>query len=161
MVAVDVATATGLLRRPVTENDVAKRRLIHVLSRSLADEGIPDDLITTLEEVLSDRPGAVAPARKMDGLLARFGLPAPRQRPPEVCPLGPEDAARISDHFRRATRLLVQITPHRVAFYPTEELRLLIALSNERPDPSEALSYLRRYALAIVALLDLMGDDEE
>ncbi|WP_435244255.1 hypothetical protein [Streptomyces sioyaensis] len=159
MVTVDVAT--GLPRRPVTEKDVAKRRLIHVLSRSLADEGIPDDLIATLEEVLSDRPGAAAPARKMGGLLARLGLPVPRQRPPEVAPLGPEDAARISDRFRRATRLLVQVAPHRVAFYPTEELRLLIALRNEQPAPGEALSYLRRYALAIVALLDLMGDDEE
>ncbi|MFE2157083.1 hypothetical protein ACFW9M_04630 [Streptomyces lydicus] len=161
MVAVDVATATGLLRRPVTENDVAKRRLIHVLSRSLADEGIPDDLIATLEEVLRDRPGAAAPARKVDGFLTRAGLPAPRRRPPEIAPLSPEEAARITDRFRRATRLLMQVAPHRVAFYPTEELRLLIALRNERPDPGEALSYLRRYALAIVALLDLMGDDEE
>ncbi|MFJ9416701.1 hypothetical protein ACIRPT_21265 [Streptomyces sp. NPDC101227] len=161
MVAVSEATATRAIRRPVTENDAGKRRLVHILSRSLADEGIPDDLIATLDETLRDRPGVAAPARKMDGFLARLGLPAPRQRPPEVAPMAPEDAARISDQFRRATRLLLQVAPHRVSFYPAEELRLLIALRNERPDPGEALSYLRRYALAIVALLDLMGDDEE
>ncbi|MEU9120581.1 hypothetical protein AB0C96_12090 [Streptomyces sp. NPDC048506] len=161
MLADGVATATAPARRPVTEEDVAKRRLVHVLSRSLADEGIPDDLIATLEEVLSDRPGAAAPPRKVDGLLARLGLPAPRQRPPKVAPLTSEDAARIGDRFRRATRQMMQVAPHRVALYPTEELRLLIALRNERPTPGEALSYLRRYALAIVALLDLMGDDEE
>ncbi|MEV7383860.1 hypothetical protein [Streptomyces lydicus] len=161
MVAVGEATATRPLRRAVTERDTERRRLVHLLGRSLADEGIPDDLIATLEEVLSDRPGAAAPARKVEGLLARLGLPAPRRRPPEVSPLCPEDAARIADRFRRATRQLLQVAPHRVAFYPTDELRQLISLRNERPAPGEALSYLRRYALAIVALLDLMGDDEE
>lgn len=159
MVAIEVATPPS--RRQVTERDVAKRRLAHLLSRSLADEGIPDDLIATLEEALSDRPGPSVPSRKFDGLLARIGLPTPRRRPPGVAPLSPEDAARIADRFRRATHQLVQVAPHRVALYPIEELRLLLALRNERPDPGTALSYLRRYALAIVALLDLMGDDEE
>lgn len=110
---------------------------------------------------LNDRPGIAVPARKVEDFLAGLGLPAPRRRPPAVAPLSPEDAARITDRFRRATRQLLQVTPHRVAIYPTEELRLLIALRNEQPAPGEALSYLRRYALAIVALLDLMGDDEE
>ncbi|MET7802781.1 hypothetical protein [Streptomyces decoyicus] len=159
MVAVEVATAPS--RRQVAERDVAKRRLAHLLSRSLAYEGIPDDLIVTLEEVLSDRPGPAAPSRKFDGLLARIGLPTPRRRPPGVAPLSLEDSARIADRFRRATHQLVQIAPHRVALYPIEDLRLLLALRNQRPAPDVALSYLRRYALAIVALLDLMGDDEE
>ncbi|MGW9171071.1 hypothetical protein [Streptomyces decoyicus] len=82
MVAVEVATAPS--RRQVTERDVAKRRLAHLLSRSLADEGIPDDLIPTLEEALSDRPGPAAPSRKFDDLLARIGLPpdsGPRKSP--------------------------------------------------------------------------------
>lgn len=161
MVAFGIAATTELRGRPVSKRDVGKRRLAHFLSRSLADEGIPDDLIATLEEILSGRPGVATPARQVDGLLVKLGLPAPRRRPPEVAPLSPEDAARIADRFRRSTRLLMQVAPHRVAFYPTEELRLLIALRNERPSPGEALSHLRRYALAIVALLDLMGDDEE
>lgn len=156
-----VATSPAPLRRPVTKTDEDKRRLAHLLGRSLAEEGIPDDLIATLEEVLSDQPGVAAPARKVDGVLTRLGLPVPPRRSPPLAPLSPQDAARISDRFRRATHQLVQVAPHRVAIYPIEELRLLITLRNERPASGEALSYLRRYALAIVALLDLMGDDEE
>ncbi|MFG2313155.1 hypothetical protein ACGFS9_31485 [Streptomyces sp. NPDC048566] len=53
----------------------------------------------------------------------------------------------------------MQVVPHRVAVYPTEELRGLLALRDEQPSPAQALSYLRRYALAIFAILDLMGDD--
>ncbi|MCL7381274.1 hypothetical protein [Streptomyces sp. 35G-GA-8] len=159
MVAVDEATAAELLGRPDTSKDEAKRRLVYLLSRSLADEGISDDLIDTLEEVLADRPGRPARSWRLDDLAIRLGLPACRQQPPEVVPLSCEDAARINDRFRRATRQLVQVVPHRVAMYPTEELRHLLALRDEQPDPDEALWYLRRYALAILALLDLMGDD--
>lgn len=161
MVAVDEPTATEPLSRAVNPEDETKRRLAHLLSRSLADEGISDDLIDTLEEILSDRPAVPAKAgRKLDALLARFGLPVLRQPTPTVAPLTQEEAARIADRFRRATRQLMQVVPHRVATYPTEELRLLLALRDEYPSPDEALSYLRRYALAIVAILDLMGDDE-
>ncbi|WP_149180494.1 hypothetical protein [Streptomyces sp. TRM49041] len=159
MVAVDDVTAAELLSRPVGVEDELKRRIAHLLSRSLADEGIGDDLIDTLEEVLSDRPGPAAPSRKIDALLLRWGLPVPRRRPPEVAPLTAKDAARITDRFRRATRQLTQVVPHRVAVYPTEELRGLLALRDEQPTPAQALSYLRRYALAILAVLDLMGDD--
>ncbi|WP_254068880.1 hypothetical protein [Streptomyces sp. TM32] len=84
----------------------------------------------------------------------------PRQQPLKTEPLSEEDTARIATRFRRATYQLVQVVPHRVAMYPTEELRRLLALRDERPAPSEELSYLRRYALTIVALLDLMGDDK-
>lgn len=61
--------------------------------------------------------------------------------------------------FHRATTHLVQVVPHRVAEYPTEEMRLLIALRDERPAPDNTLAHLRRYGLAILDLLDLMGDD--
>ncbi|MGW2917695.1 hypothetical protein ACWDBF_07500 [Streptomyces angustmyceticus] len=54
----------------------------------------------------------------------------------------------------------MQVAPYRVAAYPTEELQRLLALRNEQPAPSEALSYLRRYAMEITRVLDLMGDDE-
>ncbi|WP_433860176.1 hypothetical protein [Streptomyces kronopolitis] len=153
---------TAPKRRPVTANDVKKRRLAHALSRSLACEAIPEDLITMVEEVLSDRPGPAGPGgRKLDNLLARMGLPTPRQRSPRTTPLSPEDATRIAERFRRATRLLLQIAPHRIAIYPTDELRRLIVLRDLRPAPDQMLRYLRQYALAIVAVLDLMGDDEE
>ncbi|MEU0715610.1 hypothetical protein ABZ498_00325 [Streptomyces lavendulocolor] len=161
MIPVDEPTATELLSQAVSPEDETKRRLAHLLSRSLADEGISDDLIDTLEEVLSDRPAVPAKAgRKLDALLARFGLPCLRRPTAQVALLTEEEAARITDRFRRATRQLLQVVPHRVAMYPTEELRLLLALRDEQPPPDEALSYLRRYALAIVAILDLMGDDE-
>ncbi|MFI0219053.1 hypothetical protein [Streptomyces lydicus] len=42
----------------------------------------------------------------------------------------------------------------------TEELQLLIALRNEGLAPEEALSYLRRYALTILALFGLTEDHE-
>ncbi|WP_406003401.1 DUF6415 family natural product biosynthesis protein [Streptomyces sp. NBC_00829] len=164
MVAVDTATATELLSRPVSSEDETMRRLAHVLSRSLAAEGISDALIDTLEDVLGDRPGPAPadPSRKLDGLLIRLGLPLPRR--PQLLkaapPLSKEEAARITDRFRRATTPLMHVVPHRAAMYPTDELRRLLALRDERPSPDQALSYLRRYALAIVALLDLMGDDE-
>lgn len=111
MVAVDDVTAAGLPGRPVGAEDELKRRIVHLLSRSLADEGIGDDLIGTLDEVLSDRPGPAAPDRKIDALLIRWGLPVPRRRPPTVAPLTAEEAARITDRFRRATRQLMQVVP--------------------------------------------------
>ncbi|MGW3957327.1 hypothetical protein ACWEKM_42065 [Streptomyces sp. NPDC004752] len=76
-----------------------------------------------------------------------------------MAPTTAADAARIADRFRRATGQLVQVVPHRVAVYPTEELRLVLVLRHEQPSPAQALSYLRRHALAILAVLDLMGDD--
>lgn len=159
MVAVDVATAAELLSRPLSSRDEAARRLANALARSLAAEGISDDLIDTLEEVLSGWPGPAAPDRKLHTWLGRFGLPLPRRQPPDALPPSYEDATRIADRFRRATRQLLQTAPHRVAMYPTQELHLLLVLRDEQPGPDEALSYLRRYTLAILAVLDLMGND--
>lgn len=163
MVAVDTATAAELLSQPVSSTDETMRTLVHVLSRSLADEGISEDLIDILEDVLRDRPDPSPDdrGRKLDGLLVRLGLPLARrqQRPPSAPPLSQEEAARITDRFHRATAQLLQIVPHRVRWYPTQEVCRLLALRDERPAPDEALSHLRRYALAIVDLLDLMGDD--
>ncbi|MCZ4098954.1 hypothetical protein G3I60_42770 [Streptomyces sp. SID13666] len=159
MVAVDIATATELLSRPLSSKDEAGRRLAYGLARSLAAEGISDDLIDTLEEVLRGWPGPAVPDRKLHAWLVRFGLPLPRRQPPDALPPSYEDAGRIADRFRRATRQLLQIVPHRVAMYPTQEVHLLLALCDEQPGPEGALSYLRRFTLAILAVLDLMGDD--
>ncbi|MFF8789198.1 hypothetical protein [Streptomyces sp. NPDC015125] len=159
----DVITAAAALGEPVSfsTEDEDKRWLIHALSRSLAAEGISEDLIDTVEEIFTDRPDGAVPVRKLDGVLVRLGLPLPRRkRSTGVRPLTQEEAARITDRFRRATRQLMQVVPYRVAAYPTEELRRLLALRDEQPAPGDALSYLRRYALAISGLLDLMGDDE-
>ncbi|MEV5338338.1 hypothetical protein AB0K93_07605 [Streptomyces sp. NPDC052676] len=156
----ELTAASAGLARPITADDETRCHLLYRLCRSLADEGISDDLISTLEEVLSDRPGPAPRSTRLDELLVRLGFPVRRQPPPTVAPLSAADAARISDRFRRATRQLIQVVPHRTTVYPTEELRRLLALRDEPTPLSDALPYLRRYALAIVAILDLMGDDE-
>ncbi|MFE4534130.1 hypothetical protein ACFRKB_03540 [Streptomyces scopuliridis] len=161
MVAVDNATG-NLLFRSFSSEDETLRRLAFSLSRSLADEEISDDLFDTLEDVLGDRalPAPAGRARRTDDLLVRLGLPLPKRRHQgKATLLLPEEAGRITNRFRRATSHLMQVVPHRVAMYPAEELRLLIALSDERPDPDRAVAHLRRFAFAILAVLDLMGDD--
>ncbi|MFD6989393.1 hypothetical protein [Streptomyces sp. NPDC059943] len=162
MVTVDDAAAAMLLSRPVSSDDETLGRLAFSLSRSLAEEGVGDEVFDTLEDVLGDRAQR-APARRVhrsDDLLVRLGLPLPlRRRQEKAAPLLPEEALLISDRFRRATTHLMQVVPHRVAMYPTQELRLLIALRDEQPTPDQAVAHLRRFAFAILTVLDLMGDD--
>ncbi|MFB8086920.1 hypothetical protein [Streptomyces sp. NPDC055992] len=145
---------------PEAPEEAVQRRLAVCLTRSLVAEGISDDLIDTLEEVLGDRPDAPVESARFDRLLARLGLPARRRQLLPVAPMSAQDAARITDRFRRATRQLMQVAPYRVSNYPNRELSLLVALRDQEPTAGEALAYLRRYALAILAVLDLMGDDE-
>ncbi|MGW6604407.1 hypothetical protein [Streptomyces sp. NPDC055036] len=152
-----------LVSGPVSTQETTMRRLIDALTRSLADDGISDDLYDVLNEVLCEQagPAPAAPGRAVNSLLARLCLPLPRRtRQHSAHVLSDEEAARISDRFRRATTQLMQVVPHRVAMYPAEELRLLLALRDERPEPDQAVPHLRRFALAILALLDLMGDDK-
>ncbi|MEV0778605.1 hypothetical protein ACIBLA_36375 [Streptomyces sp. NPDC050433] len=162
MVAVDNATAAHLLSRPVSSQDETLSRLAFFLSRSLAEEGVGDEVFDPLEDILGDRaqPSPARRVHKTDDLLVRLGLPIPRRgRQEKAAPILPEEAARISHMFRRATTHLMQVVPHRVAMYPTEELRLLISLRDEQPDADQAVAHLRRFAFAILAILDLMGDD--
>lgn len=132
------------------------------LSRSLAADGIPGDLIDALEDALRPEPDpSPAPDRKLDGLLIRLGLPLPpRHHPPKPAPAwSEEETARITAVFHRATVLLIRVVQWRTTWYPTEELRLLRLLRDEHPTPEESRAYLRRYALAILAVIDLMGND--
>ncbi|TFI27168.1 hypothetical protein [Streptomyces sp. 4R-3d] len=162
MVAVDNATAADLLSRLFSSQEETLSRLAFFLSRSLAEEGVGDEMFDTLEDILGDR-AQPAPARRVhrsDELLVHLGLPLPRRRRQEkATPMLPDEAIRISDRFRRATTHLVRVVPHRVAMYPTEELRLLISVRDEQPAPDQAVAHLRRFAFAILAILDLMGDD--
>ncbi|MFF7362323.1 hypothetical protein [Streptomyces sp. NPDC008125] len=141
-------------------SDEEKRRVAFCLTRSLVAEGISYDLIVTLDEVLSYWPVSAPRTRRFDGLLVRVGLPPRPQRLPDVATLSDEDAARFIDRFRRATQILLQVAPYRAETYPTRELSLLVALRDGHAPPGGALPYLRRWALAILAVLDLMGDDE-
>ncbi|MEU9748342.1 hypothetical protein [Streptomyces niveus] len=163
MVAVDNATAADLFSLPVSSHDeTTLSRLAFFLSRSLAEEGIGDEVFDTLEDILGDRAQPAPPRRvhRSDVLLVRLGLPLPRrQRQEKAAPMLPDEAIRISDRFRRATTHLKQVVPHRVAMYPTEEVRLLISLRDEQPDADQAVAHLRRFAFAVLAILDLMGDD--
>ncbi len=136
MVAVDGATAAELLRRRFSTQGDALLMLVSSLSRSLADDGIRDDLSGTREDILGERaqPAPAGRATRMDGLLARLGLPLPRRRRPvKAAPLLREEAARIIDGFRRATRQLIRVAPYRTAMFPIEELLLLRALCDEQP----------------------------
>jgi hypothetical protein len=132
MVTVTGAVAVELLCRPVSSHEATLRRIAFSLSRSLADDGIGDDLYDALEEVLGERAHP-----------------------------DPDEAKLISDRFYRATDQLMQVVPHRVRTYPTHEMRLLLGLRDECPSPDQAVPHLhlRRFALAILAVLDLMGDD--
>ncbi|MDV5145473.1 hypothetical protein R1T08_14940 [Streptomyces sp. SBC-4] len=115
-----------------------------------------------LENVLGEpiQPTSDAGSRA-DRLLARIGLPLLRSRRADAAPaLSADDAVRLRERFIEATRLLVQAAPHRTRTYPTEELRLLIALRATEPAPADVVLYLRRYGLAVLAVLDLMEDDK-
>lgn len=145
---------------PVTP-DAEKYRIIALLARSLARDGIGDDLIATLNELFRDTYlDAPRHEQLIEGFFVRAGLPLRRRRPPSPAPMDEGNAARIKDHFDRATRRLVHMAPHRTTTYPTTELNLLVAYRNSTPAAAQMKSFLRRYALAILAVIDLMGDDE-
>ncbi|WP_159039809.1 DUF6415 family natural product biosynthesis protein [Streptomyces sp. TP-A0356] len=70
----------------------------------------------------------------------------------------PDEAAALAGRFRRVVDQLVQIVPHRVQPYPVDEVRLVNRLHAERPSAQEARGHLRRFAMAILDVLDLMGE---
>lgn len=77
-------------------------------------------------------------------------------RPYSACTRTPVD---VAGRFREATTTLVQSVPHLLRPYPLDEIQRLIHVSAEHPCPESAHGHLRRFALAVLALLDLMGDD--
>ncbi|MEU6145068.1 hypothetical protein ABZ848_32540 [Streptomyces sp. NPDC047081] len=72
-------------------------------------------------------------------------------------PAGHLDTA-IAARFRTATTKLVEIIPYLGQPYPVDEMLRLIYVSAEHPHPDDASGHLRRLALAILSILDLMGD---
>ncbi|WP_416985465.1 DUF6415 family natural product biosynthesis protein [Streptomyces sp. T028] len=71
----------------------------------------------------------------------------------------PQEIVAIAWGLRQATTKLVESAPYLVTPYPLAEVRSLINLSAEHPGSENALGHLRRFALAVLALLDLVGDD--
>ncbi|MFF4031522.1 DUF6415 family natural product biosynthesis protein [Streptomyces sviceus] len=130
MVAVTVDVAAQLLSRRASNDRETVGMFLAGLRRSLAHEAITDELYDDLEAVLGEH-----------------AQPAPHE------------TAVVAGRFRKATTTLVDIVPHLVQPYPVDEMRHLIYLSAEHPGPEGAHGHVRRLALAILALLDLMGDD--
>jgi hypothetical protein len=73
----------------------------------------------------------------------------------------PDEAAELIKRFRAVVELLVQIVPHRVTPYPTAEIHRVTQLSAHNPPAEEARGHLNRFALAVLDVLDLMGDDAQ
>lgn len=121
-------------------------------------EAIAQDLITALDDILCGGP-QVAASAKRSGRSARFGLPA-RRRPAPPTALSAADAARIGAIFDRSVRPLLHAASQRVVPYPTAALRHMNSLANTRPGPGEQIPHLRRLGVAILTVLDLLGDDE-
>lgn len=129
MVAMTLDVATQLLSRRAATDHKTAGMLLAGLRRSLAHEAITDELYDDLEAVLGEHA-----------------------RPT------PQEIAVIAARFRMATTTFVEIVPHLVRPYPLDELMHLIDVSAEHPHFETAHGHLRRFALAILSLLDLMGD---
>ncbi|MEU3091331.1 DUF6415 family natural product biosynthesis protein [Streptomyces massasporeus] len=129
MVAVSADVAVRLLRPRTSNDDETLGVVLFGLRRSLASEAIDEQLYEDLEAVLGE-----------------YARPVPHL------------VAAIATRFRQATTTFVEIVPYLVRPYPVDAMRRLIYLSAEHPHPDDAPGHLRRFALAILAILDLMGD---
>lgn len=117
-------------RPPLPPREPDLHRIINALARSLADEGISDAIYDALNEVLD-----------------------------AATDFTPDQLLHISNTLRSAGRQLIHIAPYRTVFCPTAQIAGLRTLHDEQPALEHALSYVRRFAVAISALLDEMGDD--
>lgn len=129
MVAVTASVAVELLSRPTSDGQETLNMLLSSLRRSLASEAIDEHLYDDLEAVLG-----------------------------EYADLDADEVPVIAEWFRAAATKFVEIVPRLVRPYPVHEMQHLIYLSAEHPHSEDALGHLRRLALAVLALLDLMGD---
>ncbi|WP_241518509.1 DUF6415 family natural product biosynthesis protein [Streptomyces sp. CB03238] len=129
MVAVTAGVAAQLLTRRTSVDHDTLGTLLYSLRRSLASEAIDEQLYDDLDAVLDE-----------------YARPAPHE------------VTSIAKRFRQTTTKIVEVVPYLVRPYPVEAMRRLIYLSAEHPHPDDALGHLRRFAVAILAILDLMGD---
>ncbi|MFI7315707.1 DUF6415 family natural product biosynthesis protein [Streptomyces venezuelae] len=129
MVAVSAGVAAQLLTRRTSNDHNTLGTLLYSLRRSLASEAIDEQLYDDLDAVLDE-----------------YARPAPHE------------ITAIAERFRKTTTKIVEVVPYLVRPYPVEAMRRLIYLSAEHPRPDDALGHLRRFALTILAILDLMGE---
>ncbi|MFG3263410.1 MULTISPECIES: DUF6415 family natural product biosynthesis protein [Streptomyces] len=130
MAAVTLDVATQLLSRRTADDHDTLGTILHSLRRSLASEAIDEQTYDDLEAVLGP-----------------------------YADIAPREARAIVKRFREATTKLVELVPYLVRPYPVDEMRRLIYQSAEHPRLEDELSHLRRLALAILTILDLMGDN--
>lgn len=128
MVAITRETAAEMSGQ-CSADDVTAGMVLFGLRRSLAREAVTDELYDDLEAVLGE--GA---------------------KPP------PDEVGVIAERLRRATTKLVEVVPYLVTPYPVDEMRRVIDMSAQQPSPEQARGHLIRFAMAILTLLDLMGD---
>ncbi|QEU90522.1 hypothetical protein [Streptomyces kanamyceticus] len=122
---------TELMIRPYTVEDTVAGRLLVGLRRSKARDGVDADaLYDDLNTVLDEQ-----------------------HRPTSA------EISRLADRFRQVTLVLIELVPLTVTPYPVDAMQLLIELRANQPCPQRSHRHILRFALAIVDVLNLMGDD--
>lgn len=122
---------TELMIRPYTVEDTVAGRLLVGLRRSRARDGVD-------AEALYDDLNTV-----LDG----------QHRPTSA------EIRGLADRFRQVTLVLIELVPFTVTPYPVDAMQLLIELRASQPQSQHAYRHILRFALAIVDVLGLMGDD--
>lgn len=130
MVAVTYEAAAPALSQRCSTDDATVGALLFGLRRFLASEAIDDQLWDDLEAVLG-----------------------------EFAPPASHEIAAIAERFRTVATRLVEVVPRLVHPYLLRPMRRLIFLSAEQPHPENARGHLNRFAMCILTVLDLMGDD--
>lgn len=132
-------------------------RIMARLAQDVVADGVEDDLVATLDEILVTGGQAPTPARS--SLLAR--LPYRRRRAHEsTTSFSETDAARLLFQLQRSTNSFIALARQRIAPEPSALFDRLRAFHDGKPEPDDLAGYLRRYALAFTELLDQVGDDE-
>lgn len=129
MVAVSGDVAAELLIRQCSTDNETLGALLSSLRRSFVREEIGEALYDDLDAVLDE-----------------YARPTP------------DEVRQITERFRQVTSTLVSVVQYAVTPYPVDEVRRLIDLRAQWPRPQDAHGHLVRFAMAILSMLDLMGD---
>ncbi|MGD6751958.1 DUF6415 family natural product biosynthesis protein [Streptomyces sp. BH105] len=128
------------LRGRFSEDVETTFRVWFGLRRFLVADAVTDELYEDLETVLGE--GAVRP--------------------------DPSDCAVIADRLRNATAELVNVVPRLISLYSemegeavADQMPITVLLSAEWPAAGAEYGHLVRFANAVLALLDLMGEAAE
>ncbi|MFF8387762.1 DUF6415 family natural product biosynthesis protein [Streptomyces kanasensis] len=123
------ATTHPALAGYVCNDTATVRRALAGLRRSLAAEAVTDQVYSDLNAVLDWHADPTS-----DQILL------------------------ITERLRATTVLLIGVVPRLVHPYPTEAMLRLLDVSARHPQPDETLGHVRRLALAVLSVLDLLGD---